>query len=147
MKIDVIEQKLKIILEDYNYEIFSIRRKKEFGEHILEILIDADDLTTDVLEVIHQRLVDNLEDDDLDDNYYLELSSVGAERPIRSYEELKKYIGNYMFFNSNKYKGYATLESLEENNVCIFKINLKGRMAKIEIKYEELNGLRLAVKI
>lgn len=146
MKIDVIKEKLTNIIEGTELEIFSIQPKKEFGEHILEILLDGKNMTTLQLEAIHQKLYDALDDDDLEDYYFLELSSVGLERPIRSFDELKKHIDSYMYFESSAYKGNATLLQIEDD-VCTFKINLKGRMTKIKIKYEELNKLRLAVKI
>lgn len=147
MRIEVIKTKLNKIISSYNYNIYSIKTKYEFGENILEILIDGKNITTNTLETIHSKLFEQLEDGDISDNYYLEISSRGAERSIDSLEDLKDQVGKYIYFTSSIYSGNANLLEVDNDGLCLISVNLKGRIKKIKIKYEELNQLRLAVKV
>ncbi len=90
MNIQKMKEKLIPILKRYDLDIYSIRTKKEFGEKIVEILIDVDVMDINELEKIHMEYVNLLTDEDLDDDYYLELSSLGAERPLKTKKKLKK---------------------------------------------------------
>ncbi len=80
------------------------------------------------------------------DGYYLEVSSVGAEYPIDTLLELNNHIDKYLFINSPEYNGYGYLRAII-NNELIFEVNLKGRIKKITIKYNELRKIRTAVKV
>jgi len=148
MNLDNLKGKLIPFLEPYNLEIYSVKLKKEYGHKIVEILLDVDVMNIDDLEKIHMAYVESLNDDDLDDDYYLEISSLGAERPIDHMDQLKKQIGNYIYFETNKMKTYATLlEVDEENDSILVEVNQKGRIRKIEVKYSETRKMRTAVKI
>lgn len=146
MKIDQIKEKLDKILINHSYQIFSIREKREFGERILEILIDGERIDTEVLEGIHQQLVEEITSDELDDNCYLELSSVGAERPIRTLDEARTFVGSYVYLESTTYRGSGTLVSIEENDILIIKINDKGRFKNVKVNYADAKNFRKAVK-
>ncbi len=145
MKLEKIKEKLIPILEKDNLEIYSIRTKKEHGEKIVEILLDVETIELGILEKIHLELVSKLDDQDLDPNHFLELSSLGIERPLKTKEELSKEIPNYIYLESPKYQGNATLLSFV-NNVLVLRINDKGRFRKIEINYEDTKNIRKAVK-
>ena len=55
---------------------------------IVEILIDIELMDIDELEKIHLEFQASLTDDDLDPNYFLELSSLGVENLKRRNEKL-----------------------------------------------------------
>lgn len=145
MRINIIEQKLTNILKDYEFKIFSIKTKREFGENILEILLKGPNLNTDNLAEVHTKLFEVLEDGDLDDNYYLELSSVGAEYPLTSLEEIKNHIDVYVYVETNKFKDFGYILSVEDDVVTI-EYNAKGQFRKIKIEYDTINKIRTSVK-
>ena len=145
MNIENIKRKLNPILERESLKLYRIKQKKEFGENILEILIDGQRIDTSVLESIHLELYHQLTDDDIDPNYFLELSSVGIERPIQTEEDFLNAVGKYIYLETQHYQGNATL--LEKNSdILKIEINLKGRMKKIEIRMSEIKNCRHAVK-
>lgn len=145
MKIEKIKQLLEEIIKDKSIEIFSIKTKREFGENILEILVNGENITTDILEPIHLELQEKLTDDIFDPNYYLEISTVGVERPLVSEDDFNKAIGKYIFITSSRYKGFGDLVSIE-NNIVVVKINEKGRFKKIEIPYDDISISHIAIK-
>jgi ribosome maturation factor RimP len=145
MNLEKIKEKLKPILDKSQLSIYSIRTKKEFGEKILEILIDTEVMDINDLEKIHLEFQASLTDDDLDPDYYLELSSLGAERPLQTKEEFIKAISRYIYLVSSKYKGYGTLLALD-NDMISLEINDKGRFKTIEIKFDDIRNARTAIK-
>jgi ribosome maturation factor RimP len=98
------------------------------------------------LEKIHMEYVDLLTDEDLDDDYYLELSSLGAERPLKTKEEVEKAIGKYIYLETNKYKGNGYIISFE-NDIIKLEINDKGRIRKIDIDFKDARHMRTSVKV
>ena len=71
---------------------------------IIEILVDGEMINHDTLESIRMKLVELLDETELPDDYFLELSTVGAERPINSIER-QKNVGKYIYLESNQYRG------------------------------------------
>ena len=148
MNLENLKQKLTPFLEPYNLEVYSIRLKREFGEKIVEILLDVDTMNIDDLEKIHMAYVESLDDKDIADDYYLEISSLGAERSLETIEQVKKQIGEYIYFETNKMKTFATLlEVNEDEDLIKVQVNQKGRIRKIDVKYSETRNMRTAVKV
>ena len=145
MNIENIRKKLIPIISKVNLEIYSIKTKREFGEKIVEILLDTDSIDIDTLEKIHLEFIETLSDDDLDPDYFLELSSLGAERPINTKEELTNAVSQYICLVSPKYKGTGTLISFE-NDIITLEVNDKGGFKKIEIKFDDAKKMRTAIK-
>lgn len=99
----------------------------------------------DELEKIHLEFQASLTDDDLDPNYFLELSSLGVERPLKTKEEMTKAVSRYIYLESPKYKGYGTLLAFE-NDLIHLEVNDKARMKTIEIKFDDAKKARTAIK-
>lgn len=146
MRIEVVKQKLEDILTSYPLEISSVKTKKEFGEKILEILLKGKDITTDLLEEIHRKLFDVLSDGDIDDDYFLELSSVGAEYLLNSLEEVKEHINSFVYAETSKEKILGTILSVEDKTITI-EYNNKGQFRKIKIEYDDVLNIGTRVKI
>lgn len=145
MNFERIKEKLNPILEANKLTFYSIRTKREFGENIVEILIDGFPIDSNLLETMHRELIEQLTDDDLDPRYFLELSTVGLERPIESKEELMEAIERYIYLESPKYRGNGTLEAFDGETIKLH-INDKGRFRTIEINYRDARKIRFAVK-
>jgi ribosome maturation factor RimP len=145
MNIAGIKEKLSKILIPKGLEIYSVKTKKEFGNKILEILIDVDVMDINDLEKIHLELVDQLSDDDLDDDFYLELSSLGAERPLNTRNEVKNALTKYVYLESVLYKGFGYLNDFKEDIITL-EVNVKGRIKTIEIPFDGIKNMRLAIK-
>ena len=145
MNLEKIREKLIPFLQEHDIDIYSIRTKKEFGEHIVEILLDVETIDINDLEKIHLAFAETLTDDDLDPNYFLELSSIGAERPLKTKEDIIKAIGKYIYLVSSRYKGYGTLVAFQDDNI-ILEVNDKARLKHLEIPFNDASKMRTAIK-
>ena len=145
MNIAGIKACLSNILENKGLQIYSIQTKKEFGRKILEILIDVESMDINELEKIHMMLVDQMNPDDLDDDYYLELSSLGIERPLKTPQEIEKAITKYIYIESSIYKGYGYLIAFNDSKLSV-EVNIKGRIKIIEIPFDGVKNMRTAIK-
>lgn len=146
MNFKKLEEKLNPILEKHHLTIYSIRTKKEFGEKIVEILLDTETMNINDLEAIHLEFVAQLDDDDIDPDYYLELSSLGAERPLKTAEEVEKAIDKYVYLEADAYRGVGFLRAFNEDMIEL-EINQKGRIRKIQIPYATVRNMRTSVKV
>jgi len=145
MNIKTLEMVIKTELEKHELTLFSLTTKKEFGENILEVIVDGKDLSSDHLGDVNVALSQLLTDDIFDPNYYLEVSSPGAERPLRTLDEVKAHVGSYVHIKTNALDTDATLLSVNEETLMI-QINLKGRLKKEAVSYHDVMAIRLAIK-
>jgi ribosome maturation factor RimP len=142
-------KKLEIIIVDilnqHQLSLYSLKTKKEFGEMVLEILVDGSDLSSDHLGLVNGVLSAALTEDVFDPNYYLEVSSPGAERPLRNAVEVEKAIGKYVHIETPELNSDGYLLDFKDG-IITFQINLKGRLKKLEIPYTTVKSMRLAIK-
>ena len=94
---------------------------------------------------MNQELSTLLDTVGFDPNYYLEVSSPGAERPLRNETEVLSAIGKYVHIETNEINSDGYLLEFKEG-IIVFQINLKGRMKKVEIPYSTVKSMRLAIK-
>lgn len=145
---DVVEP----ICEKENLILFSVEEVKEDGLKIIRVLVDALH-TVDLEEVtkVIEPLQEIVERDDLiPDEYYLEVSSVGVEKPLRNIDELQNSTNKYIYVElksiiENDSSWYGTLVNVEDNIVSL-EINKKGRIKTIKFPYEEIKFARIAIK-
>jgi len=143
MNIALIKEKVKTILDAKQLEIYDIITEKIGTQKILTILIDSQ-ITHDALEKVHMEVLDAI-NDDLDDDYYLQMSTVGIEKELRNIDEVTKYKGGYVYIESDSYTGNATLNDVVDDTLMI-SFFIKGRPKKLELKYENIRFIRQAVK-
>ena len=143
MDIKEIEQKVNNAIQHEDVEIYSIKTKNENNINILEVFLDGN-INGDNIEKIHYLILDEI-NDLLPDDFYLEVASIGAERPIRNELEMQKSVGKYINVTSDFYSGDGELISFDGEYVCI-KVNLKGKIKQLMIPYEKINKARWAIK-
>ncbi|VEU82676.1 ribosome maturation factor RimP [Acholeplasma hippikon] len=143
MNLNLIKEKVLAIFSKHDLVLYDIFEERMGKEKILTILID-NEIDHTSLEAIHMEVLDEI-NDDIPDNYYLQLSTVGIEKELRNIDEVTKNVGGYVYIESQNFTGDATLDSVEEG---ILKISffLKGRPKKLAIPYEQIKFIRLAVK-
>ena len=150
-----IDNKLKEIINErvraLGYELYELSYKKESGDNVLHVIVDADKpINIDDIEIVSNevsKLLDEL--DPIKENYFLDVSSLGAEKPI-DVAKLDKYQGSYVAIHlSNPYKGENNLEgellSVTQDEV-ILKIRNKSRYIDAKLKRNEIDRARLAIK-
>lgn len=144
MNINEIKEIIINLLKTTEYSLYDVKVKREFNMSILEIKLDKENLTSEGLSEMTEIILDEI-NDLIPDDYYLEVSSPGAERELRTLEEVKKHIGHYIKVVSDKFNEEGMLEKVQDD-VLFVKINMKGRFKTLEIPYNEINKINLAVK-
>lgn len=143
MNLNLIKEKVLEIFSRHDLVLYDLFEERMGKEKILTILVD-NEIDHVSLEAIHMEVLDEI-NDDLPDDYYLQMSTVGIEKELRNLEEVTNHVGGYVFIESQLFTGEATLNSVEEGilNVSFF---LKGRPKKLAIPYDNIKFIRQAVK-
>ena len=147
MNVKNIEDILNPYLEQNGFKLYDIGFVRESGMNILRVLVDKKGgINIDELSEINNYLSDELDKLDIPyDEYMLEVSSPGAEMPLRNPEEVLEHIGSYININTGDTVYEGTMISFD-NNIVVIRVNLKGRFKNFEVPYENIKKIRLAVK-
>ncbi len=150
-EIKVIEKRVKELLSSEGYNLYSLRFFKKGKENILEIIIDREtEISMNNIVEISEKISNLLDELDLiSDAYALDISSLGAEKPLKV-ENLSKYIDRYIYVHIvnpieglNSYEG--DLKSVTDTDIDL-EIRIKTRKKIIEISKENIDKCRLAIK-
>ncbi|MFA9414641.1 MULTISPECIES: ribosome maturation factor RimP [unclassified Streptococcus] len=137
------------------YELVDIEYEKMGGDYVLSILVDKPggitvDDTADLTEVI-SPLLDTITPDPFPDQYFLEISSPGLERPLKTKEALAGAVGRYinvsLYQAIDKVKVFeGTLQSFDNDELVLDYLD-KTRRKTVTIPYQLVAKARLAVKL
>ncbi len=148
---DMVEELVAPILEEIQLELVDIEYVKEGKNWFLRLFIDKE-TGVDIEEcgLVSEKLGEKLDElDPIPHNYFLEVSSPGAERPLKKAEDLIKAIGKQV--NIKTYEpidGEKEFEGklIEFNGETLkIDISIKTRTKTFEIPYEKVAKARLAV--
>lgn len=125
------------------------------NDYVLSILIDkASGITvedTAELTELISPLLDTISPDPFPDQYMLEVSSPGLERPLKTAESLKAAVGSYI--NVSLYRAIDKVKVFQGDLVAFDGDTLtidyldKTRHRTVEIPYQAVAKARLAVKL
>ncbi len=141
-------EKIRLALNDYvskkQIKLFDVEYHK--GDSTLSVLLD-EKLNMDELEAISKEISDLLDgyEDEFEDNYFLDVSTVGAERPIRNAEELKDALGQYIYVKTKENEYYGILTSFKEG-ILNLKVTEKTKEKDVSVEYRKTKKVRYAVK-
>lgn len=144
--IDVVIDISRPIAEDLGYELVDVEYTKESGDYYLRIYIyRSNGIDIDDCQEMSRLLSDQLDDiDPIPGAYYLEISSPGLDRPLKTDNDLKRNlkkeieIGLYKSINNQKvYVG--VLEDFNENEIIIS--NNKNEITNIPREFISLINL------
>ena len=135
-----VENLLKPIIEELNYELYDVIYAKEAKDYYLKIFIDKKDgVSIDDCEIVSNSISDILDEADLiKEQYFLEVSSAGVERVLRNDKHLNDNIGKEvevkLFTSVNKSKVYeGILKAFDENSLTIEKDDGEVRLERKNI--------------
>ena len=148
MDLKVVKEILEPYLNEHKLIFYDVELVKEFGYLILRVSIDKKGgIEIDELAAVNEYLSLKIEEYDQDmPEYMLEVCSPGAEKVLRNQEEILDNIGAYIHVEVPNMIYEGTLEDFN-NQIITMRVNAKGRFKKVEINYEEIKLIRLAVKI
>ncbi len=142
------------VAEQAGYELVDVEYVKEGKNWFLRLYIDKDggvdlDDCTKFSEKIGEEL-DAQKVDPIPHPYYLEVSSPGAERPLKKEKDLIEAVGKYIHVSlyqqisgENTFEG--TLKELNDQTLTLV-IRIKTREKEIEIDRSNIAKARLAIK-
>ncbi|WFM80847.1 ribosome maturation factor RimP [Streptococcus pluranimalium] len=137
------------------YELVDVEYGKMGGDYVLSILVDKPggisvDDTAELTDVI-SPLLDTIKPDPFPEQYFLEVSSPGLERPLKTKEALENAVGSYV--NVSLYKAIDKVKVFEGDLLAFNGENLtidyldKTRHKTVDIPYQTVAKARLAVKL
>lgn len=141
-------------LESKNFYLVDVEFVKEGRNWFLRVFIDKDggiDLEecVEVSEFLSEKL-DGMDPDPIPQAYFLEVSSPGAERPLKKEADYQAALGEYIHVSlyqavnhEKQWEGY--LENLTEDNLTL-KVRIKTAEKNLEIKRSNIAKARLAIE-
>ncbi|MCH1623746.1 ribosome maturation factor RimP [Fredinandcohnia quinoae] len=147
----VVEELVIPILTELQMELVDIEYVKEGKEWFLRVFIDSDGgVDIEDCGTVSEKLSEKLDEiDPIPYNYFLEVSSPGAERPLKKDSDFQKAIGKQVYVKTYEpidgekiFEGELTSF---DGNIVKVDIMIKTRKKSIEIPYEKVASARLAV--
>lgn len=149
--IEVVETITIPIVESFQLELVDIEYVKEGKDWFLRVYIDKDGgVDIEDCGLVSEQLSGKLDEiDPIPHNYFLEVSSPGAERPLKKADDFHKSIGKNVFIKTYApVNGEKTFEGklLQfDGELAVIEIKVKTRKKTIEIPYDKISSARLAV--
>ena len=146
-----IKQLIEPTINKLGYSLESISLKREKGDLFLQIVVDRfDPISLDDIVAISNEISPILDENDpIKDNYFLDVTSLGAEKPIKL-EHLDKYINKYVNLHViNPIKGENYLEGNIDSvndDILILSYKIKTRLVRVEIPRKDIDKARVAIK-
>ncbi|MFQ3543294.1 ribosome maturation factor RimP [Halobacillus rhizosphaerae] len=147
----VTEELVLPIVKQMNLQLVDIEFKKEGKDWFLRVFIDKEG-GVDIEECgqVSEQLSEKLDETDpIEFPYFLEVSSPGAERPLKSQSDFTKYVGEHIYMKlyepmegEKEFEG--TLLSFE-NEEAEIEIKIKTRKKKLKIPFNKIAKANLAV--
>lgn len=152
-----IEQVILGLLADevkkLNCTIFDVIYEKVGNDNFLRILLDSEepidlDKCVSATEVISPILD---EENPIEEVYYLDVSSKGAEPELKTKQHITDAVGSYVYV-----KTYAQINGIKEfvgdlinfeNDLVTVECNIKGVIKKIDIPHDKIARIRLSVHL
>ncbi|MEC0373060.1 ribosome maturation factor RimP [Paenibacillus chibensis] len=96
---ETVEEMVQPFLDEHNFELVDVEYVKEGSNYFLRVYVDKEggidiDDCGMVSEYLSQKLDEN---DPIPTAYFLEVSSPGAERPLKKSEDVAKAVGKDVF--------------------------------------------------
>ncbi|MFC4557159.1 ribosome maturation factor RimP [Virgibacillus kekensis] len=151
--ISTTEELLQPILKEKDLELVDVEYVKEGKDWFLRVYIDKEG-GVDITECgeVSEQLSEQLDKEDpINEAYFLEVSSPGVERPLKSREDFEKNINSNIYVKlyepidgEKEYQGILTDFS---DGKATIEYKVKTRKKLVEVPYEKVAKARLAVTL
>ena len=145
----IIKENCEPIIEDLGYDLVDLEFVKENREYYLRFYIGkAGGISIDDCQKVSEIISDKLDEiDPIENSYYLEVSSPGLDRPLKTDKDLKRNIGMKveinLYANFQGKKNYiGELNTYSDKYITI----LEGENEK-SIPREIISNIRLVIEI
>ncbi|NGQ94048.1 ribosome maturation factor RimP [Brevibacillus sp. SYP-B805] len=144
----IVEELLAPILTDMGLELVDIEYKKEGSNWFLRIFIDNEtgDIDIDECSAVSERLSQRLDETDpIPNAYFLEVSSPGAERPLRNERDFRKAVGRHVHITTKEPVDGATVFEGELLSFENGELTVKEAKKTHVITLEQIDSARMAI--
>ena len=152
--VDTVTTIVTPILEAQNFELVEVEFVKEGKSWFLRVFIDKEGgIDIEECAFVSEQLSDKLDacdPDPIPQAYFLEVSSPGAERPLKKEEDYHRAVGEYIHLSlyqpvegEKQFEGF--LQSFDEEQLVI-KIRIKTREKELTIERKNIAKARLAIQ-
>ena len=152
--VDEVRVVVQPIVDEQNLELVDIEILKEGKNWFLRIYIDKPSgIDIEECALISEKVseaLDAIDPDPIPQAYFLEVSSPGAERPLKTEADMQNAIGKYVHLSFYQaidgekfYEG--TLKEVNDDSV-VLTIRIKTRTKDIEIERKQIANARLAIQ-
>ncbi len=150
---ETVEQIAVPIIEEMNLELVEVEYVKEGKNWFLRLYIDKENgIDIEECAVVSERLseqLDALDPDPIPHNYFLEVSSPGAERPLKKTQDFERAVGKHvnvkLYEPINGEKTYeGKLLSFDGEELTV-EYAVKSRKKQLSIPLSKVAKARLAV--
>lgn len=142
------------------YTLVSVEDTKEFGIRIIRFTIEnlnkEEPISCDDTTLVSEALSDLLDEiDPIETEYYLEVSSVGLEKELKTTEDLESAIGKFVNvktyekieIHKSMYKEFeGDIVSVDDETVEI-KVHIKQFRYPVKVARKLIAKIRLAIKM
>ena len=154
---EIIEDIAAGFMEESGLELYNVEFVKEGRDWFLRVYIDKlseeeeEHVSTDDCEKVSRFLSDELDRlDPIEQNYYLEVSSPGAERPLKKEKDYERALNSYinvsLYQQLDGKKVYeGTMTALSKDELTLEYMD-KTRKKTITIPRKQIAKARLAIK-
>ena len=136
---EIVEGLVNPIVTDLELELVDIEFLKEGNDWFLRVYVDTPEGNIDIEQcaLVSERLSEELDrTDPISQNYFLEVSSPGAERPLNKEEDFENAVGQYVYI-----KTYAPMDGMKEFEGYLLSYGPDGAEVEVRIKTRKVNGL------
>ncbi|MFT8362637.1 MAG: ribosome maturation factor RimP [Sporolactobacillus sp.] len=147
----VTDELIRPILTALDLELVSIEFVKEGQNRFLRVFIDSEKgVDLDMCAAVSEKLSEKLDAaDPIKEAYFLEVSSAGAERPLKNYHDYTRAVGKDVHLTTYEpihglkiFEGKLT--DVNERTVTVAVRN-KTKVEDVTLPFEKLASGRLAV--
>ena len=119
---EIVEKSINDTVVSLDHEVVEIKYSKEYGKYNLTVYIwSKNGVDLNSCETIHNALSDSLDkyEELFPEEYVLNVSSSGLDRPIVSMDDFRRAIGTEIEVKHDKTKHHGILLSYTENDFVI----------------------------
>ncbi|MFK4567002.1 ribosome maturation factor RimP [Enterococcus sp. UD-01] len=152
--VETVTELVTPILEKQNFELVEVEFVKEGKSWFLRVFIDKEggidiEECAFVSEQLSERL-DSIEPDPIPQAYFLEVSSPGAERPLKKERDYEQAVGQYIHVSlyqsvdgEKQFEG--TLKSVDADQLTL-TVKIKTRVKEYTFERKNIAKARLAIQ-
>ena len=151
---EIVKELIKAKVEALGVELYDVEYVKEGRDYFLRVLIDKEDESIDLdtcvsVSDVVSAIMD--EKDPISNEYLLEVTSPGVERPLKTIEQFKKAIEKYVLIDVKEpVEGYdqlvGTIKNVTEDGIKL-EIKIKTRVKVVNIAFSIIENAMTTVKI